>query len=298
MKYAREMKVGALSLVCLFVLFFGFHYLKGVNIFSSVNKYHGVFTHVPGLTEQCPVYIRGYKVGQVDKITYDFSRDSAFTIEVSVDKHISLPVGTRMALVSDGLLGGNAISLELPAGASSSMCESGSFLPTEVVPGLVESLQNGLLADLTATIQHVDEVVEQLSSQVDNDHLKNVLSNADAMTADLKVASHDLKHLMNQQVPSVVAHVDSVLVNVDGLTASLRDADIVGKVDSAVAGINGIVEDVRSPEGTVGKLLYDSSLYTNVNATIVSADSLLTDLKANPKRYVHFSLFGAKDKKK
>ena len=101
MKHAREIKVGILAAVCVFLLFFGLNFLKGVNIFSPTNGYHGVYYNLHGLEEQAAVYICGHKVGQVDKIHYDFTRDSAFTIDISIAKDIALPVGTQMALVSD-----------------------------------------------------------------------------------------------------------------------------------------------------------------------------------------------------
>ena len=157
MKFAREIKVGALAALCLFLLFFGFNYLKGVNIFSPTNSYHGVYANMHGLEEQAAVYICGHKVGQVDAIHYDFTRDSAFTIDISINKDIALPVGTKMALVSDGLLGGMAIELQLPADSpkddltgEAALVAHGSYLPTVYVPGLVESLQGGEPAGRTA----------------------------------------------------------------------------------------------------------------------------------------------------
>ena len=114
MKYAREIKVGILAIVCLFLLFFGFNFLKGVNIFSPTNGYHGTFSHLHGLEEQAAVYIRGHKVGQVDRLHYDFTRDSAFLVDISIRKDIALPQGTKMALISDGMLGGMAIELQFP----------------------------------------------------------------------------------------------------------------------------------------------------------------------------------------
>ena len=94
MKHIREMKVAVLAIVCLFLLYFGFSFLKGVNIFSPVHSYVGLFAKVDGLTEQAPVYVRGYKVGQVDAIRFDFTREVAFAVEISLDKHILLPKGS------------------------------------------------------------------------------------------------------------------------------------------------------------------------------------------------------------
>ncbi|MDY4149510.1 MAG: MlaD family protein [Paludibacteraceae bacterium] len=301
MKYAREIKVGVLAVVCIFLLFFGFNFLKGVNIFSSMYSFHGVYDNIHGLEEQAPVLIRGYKVGQVDKIHYDFTKDSAFIVDVSINRDIDLPRGTQMALVADGLLGSMAIELQLPATYSDNLCKSGETLPTTYIPGLVENLQVNLLASLENTIDGVDSLVNQLNGQLANDHLANTLANVDNISSDLTTVSHDLKGLMRNQVPQIVSNADTAVHSIKLIAADINRADISGtvaRVDSAVAQVNTTLADINSDNGTLGLLLHDKSLYMNIDATVVSADSLLTDLKANPKRYVHFSLFGKKDKKK
>lgn len=295
MKYAREMKVGALAIVCLGVLFFGFHYLKGVNIFSATHSYHGYYAEMRGLEEQSPVLIRGYKVGQVDHITYDFSRDSAFLVDISVDKHIRLPKGTRMGIIPNGLLGSMAIELQLPT-AQADFYEGGEFLPTLIVPGLMDNLKDSLLGSLGETIENVNGLILNISSQLDSNRVANVLENADAITSDLTVVSHDMKRVVGKQIPALVEHADSLIGGLNGVANSIAEADIVGKVDSTVANVNGLISDVRSTDGTIGKLIYDKSLYQNVNAAVGSADSLLTDIKAHPRHYLY--PLGAKEKKK
>ena len=306
MKHIREIKVGILAAVCLFLLFFGFNFLKGVNIFSPTNSFHGVYAHLHGLEEQAAVYIRGHKVGQVDAIHYDYTRDSAFTIDISINRDIVLPQGTQMALVSDGLLGGMAVELQLPShsplgteGASlseaaQSNIQKGSFLPTTYVPGLMESLQGELLAHLDSAIQDVDQtilgvdsLVAGLRGQVEGNHIKNTLANVDRVSGDLSSVSHDLKGMMNNQVPRIVNNADTAIANLNTVVADIKDANLKGtvaKVDDAVDNINTVVSQVKSP------------ILQHIDATIVSADSLLTDIKAHPKRYVHFSVFGRKDK--
>lgn len=308
MKYAREIKVGVLATVCLFLLFFGFNFLKGVNIFSPTNSYHGVYAHLHGLEEQAAVYIRGHKVGQVDAIHYDYTRDSAFTIDVSINRDIVLPQGTRMALISDGLLGGLAIELQLPSSQNGKDAEGntlateesrepiahGSFLPTTYVPGLMENLQGELLAHLDSAIQDVDQTIHGVDSlvaglrgQVEGNHIKNTLANVDRVSGDLSSVSHDLKGMMNNQVPRIVNNADTAIANLNTVVADIKDANLkatVAKVEDAVDNINNVVTQVKSP------------ILQHIDATIVSADSLLTDIKAHPKRYVHFSVFGRKDK--
>ena len=305
MKHAREIKVGILAAVCLFLLFFGFNFLKGVNIFSPTNSFHGTYAHLHGLEEQAAVYIRGHKVGQVDAIHYDYTRDSAFTIDISINRDIALPAGTQMALVADGLLGGMAIELQLPnsslgtkgaslSEAAHSNIQKGFFLPTTYVPGLMENLQGELLAHLDSAIQDVDQTIHGVDSlvaalrgQVEGNHLKNTLANVDRVSGDLSSVSHDLKGMMNNQVPRIVNNADTAIANLNTVVADIKDANLkatVAKVDSAVDNINGVVTQIKSP------------IMQHIDATIVSADSLLTDIKAHPKRYVHFSVFGRKDK--
>lgn len=297
MKHAREIKVGALAIVCLFLLIFGFNFLKGVNIFSPTNSYHGRFVNLHGLEEQAAVYISGHKVGQVDNIEYDFTRDSAFTIDISIKKDIALPQGTQMALISDGLLGGVAIELQLAESQES--IAHGSFIPTTYVPGLVESLQGELLAKLSAAVEDVDSLVASLQTQVAGNHIHSTLTNVDRISGDLTVVSGDLKRMMRTQVPTIVNNADTAIANLNTVVADLKAADLkatVARVDTAVDNVNAILADVRSEKGTLGQLIYNKSLYNHIDATVLSADSLLVDLKAHPKRYVHFSIFGKKDK--
>ena len=301
-KYAREIKVGILATVCLFLLFFGFNFLKGVNIFSPTNGYHGTFSHLHGLEEQAAVYIRGHKVGQVDRLHYDFTRDSAFLVDISIRKDIALPQGTKMALISDGMLGGMAIELQFPDSSitnDQSPIAKGSFLPTTYVPGLIESLQGELLAHVDEAVQEVDSLVAALRTQVEGEHIKRSLENVDRISGDLTSVSANLKHMMKTQVPTIVNNADTAIANLNVIVADIKQADLkatVARVDKTVENVNGLVSDVRSQDGTIGQLIYNKSLYNHIDATVISADSLLTDLKAHPKRYVHFSIFGKKDK--
>ena len=306
LKYAREIKVGILAVVCIFLLFFGFNYLKGVNIFSSIHSFHGVYTNIHGLELQAPVYIRGYKVGQVDNIDYDFTRDSSFTVDISIKRNINLPEGTRMALVSDGIMGGMAIELLLPATEVASKEDitylpTGATIPTTVVPGLLDGLQESVIQPLSNTLASLDTILGQLETQLENNHIESILANADLAVADLQTSSQQLKQMMSHQVPSVVTKLDTTMSDLQQVVTDVKAANIkatVARVDTALDNVNYLIADFRSPNGTVGMLLNDKGLYNHIDSAVVSVDSLLVDLKANPKRYVHFSLFGAREKKK
>jgi phospholipid/cholesterol/gamma-HCH transport system substrate-binding protein len=196
-----------------------------------------------------------------------------------------------------------AIELQLPEQSTITNDQlpiaKGSFIPTIYVPGLMESVQGELIAHVDAAIQSVDSLVASLQLQVQGDHLKNTLSNVDRVTSDLTGVSADLKRVVNTQVPTIVNNADKAFANLNEITSDLQKADLaatVARVDTAVDGINTFIADVRSQEGTLGQLIYNKSLYDHIDATVISADSLLVDLKAHPKRYVHFSVFGKKDK--
>lgn len=317
-KYSRELKVGILAVVCIFLLFFGFNFLKGVNIFSSTYAFHGHFQRTNGLEEQAAVYIRGYKVGQVDRIRYDFTLDSAFSVDISINRDIKLPQGTQMVLIQDGLLGGGAIELRLPLGVEGEPIASGTTLPTAIEAGLMDRIQEQLLTKLESTVDGADSLIRVVNAQLADSHLYNTLANVDVVSRDLTSVSADAKRLMQKDVPQVIQGaqrsingLEASIHDVNGFTRQLDKVDLpatIARVDTAVdnvtiavAQVGGLVRDIRSEDGTLGSLIYSRTLYNDLDSTVVSADSLLRDLKANPKRYVHFSLFdcsGSKKKKK
>ncbi len=300
MKYTREIKVGALAVIAIFILYFGFNFLKGVNIFSPIHTYVGTYENINGLTAQAPVYVRGYKIGQVDKIYYDFTKDEAFTVVLSIDKNIVLPEHTELALIADGLLGGTALQLNIPANDATPYYHSGDTLPTITVPGLFDVLEDGLLASLQGTIDHIDSLILNVQSQLEGDHLKATLAHVETITADLAVSSEKLKILMDNQVPTFMADATDAMGDIKTFSANLSEVDVqatIAQLDTTLARVNEFAAKLNSTEGTVGMLMNDKKLYLDLTSTVNSADSLLIDLKANPKRYVHFSLFGQKDKK-
>lgn len=299
-KHLREIKVAALALLSIFVLYFGVNYLKGLNVFKPVHNYHGLYLNVNGLVEQAPVFVKGYKVGQVDHITYDFTRDTSFLVDISINRDIRLPKGTRMALFANGLLGGTAVQLDIPVVDSiTDEYVSGAYLPTVVIPGLMDNLETGLMQRVSHAVADIDLLVQNLNNQLSEDHLKNILHSVDSITYELTDVSHDLRGMMNNQVPGIVENVDKMVADLAVFSAELKQVNVpatVERVDSVLTGVNAIVDAVRSDNGTLGALLNDKGLYNHIDATVISADSLITDLKAHPKRYVQISLFGRKEK--
>jgi phospholipid/cholesterol/gamma-HCH transport system substrate-binding protein len=233
----------------------------------------------------------------VDEIVYDFNRDTAFCVSISINDDIQLPEGTVLSLVSDGLLGGSALELQL--GDGDKKMPSGGVLSTTCVPGLMDVLQQDLLAHIDQAVVNVDSLVRLTTQQLEGDELKETLANLNAISSDLTVVSKELKIVMANKLPIMVENADSVIANLNVITADVKQSNlqqVISQLDTAVENINTIIMDMHSQKGTVGKLLYDSTLYNQLNATVVSADSLLTDIKKHPKRYINISVFGRKEK--
>ena len=290
MKYSREFKVGVLAIVCLGILYFGFNFLKGINIFSPTKVYVGTFDRINGLTAQAPVYIKGYQVGLVERIQYDFKQIPAFTVNVSIDKTIELPRGTQMALVADGLLGGGAIELQLPLMLNRAMpYQKGDTLPTHIEPGLIDNLQTGLLANLDSLLNEANTLLASLNEQLNEGSIYATLQHIEQITRDLTVSSKDIRALTHNQLPAIMDKADATIEGLNDIINDVKAADIqgtVGKVDSTISTLNAALQ---SQEGTVGMLLNDKTLYDNLNIAledldkaVLNVDSIMMSIKARP----------------
>lgn len=313
MKYGKEIRVGVLAVIALFLLYFGFNYLKGINVFHRANTFVAVFPEMNGLVAQSPVYVRGYKVGMVDAIHYDFRKRDAFLVTFSINQDISLPKGTQVALVSDGLISGEALELRIPVEGDSLYCEVvhelGDTIPSLVEPGMIAGLTSALMTKIDPMLEQVNPILANVDSilyafkvNFTEEQLAAIMRNVDGTMANangITLKFDDMMGGMKTKVPAMLDSVQLVLSDVHEITANLAATDFqatILKLDTAVNGVNEFVQKVNSTEGTIGMLLNDKDLYISLNNTVTSADSLLIDLKAHPKRYVHFSLFGKKDK--
>ena len=289
MKYAREVKVGVLAIVCAGILDFGFNFLKGVNIFSPTDCYYGYFERSNGLTEQAPVYILGHKVGLVESVKYDFTRTPAFTVGVNINDDIVLPKGTKMALVADGLLGGAAIELQLPESSIGANYQGGDTLMTTVVPGLVENLQTGLLANVDNLLSEVNTLIAQLNNEMEQGSLHATLQNIERITTDLKVSGADIRRLTHNQLPEIVEKIDTTITGLQTIVANVQDVNVKNTIDDLNETIHLLNQVLQSEDGTLGLLLNDTELHDNLNQAlknldnaVLNVDTVVMSIKARP----------------
>ena len=280
MKYSREIKVGVLAVICAGILYFGFNFLKGVNIFSPTDCYYGFFERSNGLTEQAPVYILGHKVGLVETVQYDFTKTPAFTVGVNIDKGIVLPRGTEMALIADGLLGGAAIELKLPT------------MPNRAMPyqrGLIDNLQTGILSHLDSLLIEANTLLGTLNNEMEQGSLHNSLQHIEQLTANLNVSANDLRRLTHNQLPEMMSKVDTTLSDLQVVMAAVRKAEIENTIAELNTAIQSVNTALKSEDGTLGLLLNDKALYDNLNTTLedldkvmLNVDSVVMSIKARP----------------
>ncbi len=297
--FTREIKIGFLIIVSGLILFFGFNYLKGVNIFNPTNYYRTSFSDVGGLQETAPVFIKGHKIGQVKKISYDFTKEQSFIVTLDVSNDLRLPKGTVVELFDDGFLGGKAIRLVFSKGETTEFCKKGEFLPSVVIPSLTDGLTGELLPRINRLLESTDSLVRSVRIITESVQLKNTLVSMEQISADLKTSSAQLKHLMNSDIPKIMHNVNTITADLAVTGNNLSKVNFeqtAQKLDQAAESLESVTQKINNGTGTLGLLVNDSALYNNLNSTSQSVNSLLIDLQNNPKRYVHFSIFGKKDK--
>ncbi|MCQ2344565.1 MAG: MlaD family protein [Paludibacteraceae bacterium] len=295
--FNKEVKIGLSTIAALALLIYGANFLKGIDLFKTTNSYYLKFDNLDGLVVSNGVYIRGYKVGLVENVTYDFSTEQPFTVEITINDDINLPKGTVAYLFDDGLLGGKGINIVFSD--AKSFHKDGDTLTSDVEVGLFGKIAE-VLPDIKSTIQHADSLVNSVNRIVNSPEIANSLKNIEKITADLKKTSYSLNYMMNVKFPPIVANIDSITDDIQDISSRLTQTDfvrIMSGLDTTVQNVKELSERINSNEGTVGRLLNDNALYMDIDSTVRSVNALVIDLKQNPKDYVHFSLFGPRKKK-
>lgn len=298
--FTREVRVGMMVVVAIFVLYFGLNFLKGIDIFSPVNEYYATYENVDGLVPSSPVLIKGFKVGQVEELKYDFSKETPFVVRISVSKDIQLPKGAKIELFDNGLMGGKAVQIIYePSMIGSDFYSSGDTIVSSVGVGLMAQVAGDLMPQIKSMAQQADSLLRSIRNITESKELTNSLASIETTTSNLAVSSNELKNLMKTDVPKVMKDVNVITNDLKKISGNLSTIDFAAtfaSINHTIANLNLVSDKMNSSEGTMGLLINDKALYNKLTNTVESADQLLIDLKASPKRYVHFSLFGKKEK--
>ncbi len=294
--FSREIIIGASVLIALLALVFGINYLKGVNIFKAANYYYASYTNVAGLAQSAPVTLNGYKVGLVRDIAYEYDNPGHVKVEISLDRQLLLPEGTSAVIVTD-MLGTSTIELRM--GTSPNLLKVGSKISGVVGSGLMDKVSTELMPSIIQIAPHIDSLVVALTAVAADPALVNSVRRLDAIMANLEATTTQL----NRTVPALLKNANSTMANVSDISANISQVSSALAVlsddlkrmplDSTLRNINSITANLdeatsklNSTNSSLGLLLNDPGLYHNLNNSAAHVDSILIDLKKQPKRYI------------
>lgn len=315
MKIKNETKVGILAAFAIALLIIGYNFLKGNSIFSSETTLFARYTRVDGLTVSKPVLINGYQIGRVAKLQLE--QGGTILATLSINSKYDIPENSIARLEGTDLLGSKAIVMSL--GDSKKMAEDGFTLNANVEKGLMEQVQP-VQKKAELIIGKMDSILSSVNSILNPNFQKNVdksFSSIAGTLASLETTSKKVDDL----VGSESARIEAIFKNVEGITANLNNnnkkiSDILTNINTvtdkfaaanfkqtldnannAIADLQSVISGIKDGKGSLGLLLNDDKMYNNLNNASKNLDELMIDLKANPKRYVHFSVFGGGNKK-
>ena len=303
MKISREFKIGFFAIAVLVVSFFLINYLRGEDIFNKEIEVSARFGKVEGLVPSAPVFIKGYKAGKVSEVTYD-SRSGDFEVVCSVLKDFAIPEDSRMTIYSVDIMGGKGVRIDL--GTSSSYVEDGGDLIPAFEAGLMDALGSSiapLLEKVTSTMDSLSVTVAGVNRLLDDanqsniaktlSHLERTMSSLNNVAGDIDGKSDELEAFIDNmaalsgQLGELVSKADGVMDSVSLTAAKISTSDIEGVISS----FKELLMNMNDPDGTIGKLFVDNSVYDSVDALLSDVDILVKKIQENPKKYIRLSVF-------
>jgi phospholipid/cholesterol/gamma-HCH transport system substrate-binding protein len=308
MTISKETKVGILALVSFVILYLGFNFLKGKDFFSAENKYTVIYDNVEGLTAANQVSVSGMKVGQVKKV--ELIAGNKVQVTLAIRKDLPLPVDTKAVLSSDGLLGGKLIRLAI--GKSAKFIDNEGVILAGKETGLTDLLKEQALpllhnldsltlslrvitksfeatgSSVNSLVRNSDRTVTSLGSSLNSTIAENK-ANLAGITANMKSLSGNLIETEKSLKP-LIGKFSTIA---DSLSA-LKVSQALATTQKSLESLQKIMSSIEAGQGSVGKLLKDDSLYTNLNRSVADLDKLLIDFRLAPRRYVNVSIFGNK----
>jgi len=315
LKISNETKVGALTSIAIAILFIGYSFLKGNNVFSSENTFYTEYDNVDGLAVSKPVLVSGFQIGRVSKLT--LQPNGKIRTEFKINNDYDIPSNTVARIVSADLLGSKAIVFEL--GNSTTMARSGDPLLSDVQANLMEKVEP-LQKKIENLVEKLDSVLSGVNSVLDDGFQRDFKSSVHSISVSLKnleKITSDVDGLMGSEknrLANIMANLESItnnfknnnakinniLGNLDSLSSDLSKTEIKATIDNAnqaMRDVQAITNKINSGEGSIGLLIHDEKLYYNLNNASKSLDELVQDLKTNPGKYLKISIFGKKDTK-
>jgi len=304
---SKEIKTAILVISGVLLFIFIFYYLKGENLLDSSKKITAIYDNVEGLAPSSAVTINGHKIGKVQSIKFTNDRSGKLSVTMLIDNDFEFSINSKAQLYEAGLIGGKAIAI-IPAFDGAVSVQSGDSLTSDVKPGLTD-LVNQRLTPLQEKIEimmvSADSLLMNLNDVFDTKTKKSIklsISELSGTIASFKSTSESLNGMFidnKSAIGETLTNFNKISSDLTTLTSSLAASDleaIMANLKSTISNFDQLLSSIEKGEGSVGKLMTDDAIYNNLEGATKQLELLLEDMKLNPKRYVHFSLFGKKAK--
>ena len=308
MKITKEIRTGVLVITGLVMTIFSFNYLKGINLFEKSRTFTVVYQNVEGLEPSNPVTISGYKIGKVQNINISNDGTNKLEIKLLIDNDVKFSKSSKAELYETGLIGGKAIAI-IPNYDDKSIALDGDYLIGTIKPGFTELVNqrlSPLQEKLESAIKNADNVMLTINSVFDNETKNSIqesIRNFKNLSMSLNETTENLHSLISDNSNSIdksLKNIESTSKNLSVITENISEAnikDLINNINSTVTGFNSIINKVNDGEGSVSKFLENDAVFNNLENATLELEVLINDIKTNPNRYVHFSIFGKKPKK-
>lgn len=305
MKLTREVKTAILVIGTILLFIFGYTYLKGTNLLDSSRLYYVKYDNVEGLAKSASVTINGLVVGKVTDIKFQ-DKQGGLVVEFTVENDFEFSKNSIVKIYSSGLISGKSLGI-FPS-YEGAIAKKGDTLPGEIEQGMLDAVTarlGPLEKKVETTLATVDTLLLNVTDLVDEKtrrNLQETIATLNTTARSFKTISQNVDGLLvdnKEKLTTTLTNLEVTSKNFARLSDSLSKIEtgkMVADLKSLTAKMDAIVTQINDGEGNIGKLLKDDQLYQNMEGASKQLEQLLEDMKLNPKRYVHFSLFGKKDK--
>lgn len=292
MKISNEFKIGFWTIAAILILFFGIQYLKGINSIKLGTNYYVTCNDVEGLMSSSPVKINGFKVGAIRSMEYDVKNSGKIIVEVNIENNdIKIPSDSR-AFISADLLGSGAVVIEL--GKANTFLNNFDTIPGgEKQVGLMDAAAP-IVTDVQALLPKIDSLITGINILVNETKMQESLLEINKLTQQLNSTVSSLNKYLKGDVPEILANVNSLTANVDSISSQVKDAhveELIAKANATLETTNNLLQKISEGDGSASKLINSSELHDQLIDAISSVDSLIVDIKKNPKRYINIKVF-------
>ena len=301
MKLSNEIKTAILVLSGILMFIVGFSYLKSNNIFSSDRTFFAIYDDIEGVSVGTPVTVSGFNVGSIQDISF-YQNTMDILVKFRVENKVKFSKNSVAQIYETGLIGGKALAILHKKGP---LAQSGDTLRSSIAPGLTE-LVNDKLSPLQEKIESTFVSADSLLKNINNvldvnsqNQIKESFSQLSDLAINLKESAENLNSIIKSneiKINDIVSNVDNFSSNFSSLSNSFSDVELlIGNLTKTSNNLNAIIDEISSGNGTFNQLIYDDSMINSLNEATNNLNLLMEDLRLNPKRYIHFSLFGKKN---